>query len=326
MALSSSTKVGLAVQSGFTTSATSPTTSFPCDPPTFNLIFDIINDQTFRGDPVVDYDAYQGVKRVECSVDGPFYPEETGHFLKLLMGSETFTASTTAASAQHVFVGNSQPSSCSFFVTDDVNVPGSTSVLVYESCLASSFGLKWSASEGILTYTSTWTGRNKRLSNQAPGAFGTNLKPWLGWNATSATITGSSGSWGNDLLDFEITINRAPSLLYTMNNTQLAQRGDAGPIECTGRFTIDHTQPADLLDYEANADIGLTITLTRGSGTTLEALAINMPKVRVVDQPLEIQRGGVSLAVAMGFRAVGDSTIKSPIKFTLNNLRNSAYP
>ena len=323
MALSTTTKVGLAFQSDYTTIPTSAVTSFPVDPPTFSLIYDVINDQTFRGDPVVDFDVYQGVKRVEASMDGPFYAEECGYFLKALMGSETFTASTTATTASHVFTGAASPSALAFYVEDDVNTGSSR--LRYESNLCSSFGLRWSASEGLLTYTSTWTGRNKSNYTTANPAYGTNLKPWLGWNATSATLSGGSGAWGARLLDFELTINRAPSLLYTMNNTQLAQRGDAGPIEMTGRFTIDHTATSDLADYEANSTLNLAITLTRGATTTEESLKIDIPKMRVMDQPLEIQRGGVSLAVAMGFRGNGDSTIKSPVRFTLKNLRNSAY-
>lgn len=325
MALSTTTKVGLALQSSYTTIPTSATIAVPVDPPTFNLIFDAINDTAVRGAPVVDYDVYAGVKRVEATVDGPFYPEETGYFLKSLMGSEVFTASTTALSATHVFTGFSQPSAVSFFVEDSINA--SPNSLRYESMLCSSFGLKWSAAAGIVTFTSSWTGRNKTTYSVANPAFGSNLKPWLGWQSTSATLSGATGTWGGQLLDFEITINRAPSLLYTMNSTQFAQRGDAGPFEVTGRFTLDHQSVTDYADYDSNNEINLTMAVARGATTTLEKLAINIPRMHLIEAPLEIQRNNVSLAVQMSFRAAGDTvSLNAPLKFTLNNLKNTAYP
>lgn len=323
MALSSTTKVGFAFQSAFATAASNPVMAVPVDPPTFQLIYDVINDQTVRGDPVVDYNVYQGVKRVEASIDGPFYAEEIGYFLKALMGSEIFTSGS--GTGTHVFHGLSQPSGGTFFVTDDVVVTTNSQRYIGASC--TSFGVKFNAGEGILTYTSTWTGRDKPNGVTATTfpSFSTTLAPFLGWQADLVTSGGSATSWDTNVIDFEITVNRAPSLLYTANNTQLASRLDAGPIECTGRITADYTSIAQMDDFENNLEPNVQVILTKGSGATLKTLTIEIPKMHLLDSPLEIQRGGVSLAVQYGFRGVGLAAYKSPVKFTLVNSFNQAY-
>lgn len=303
--------------------------SVPVDPPTFSLVYDVINDQTFRGDPVVDFDVYQGVKRIEVSADGPFYPEETGYFLKAIMGSEIFTAGSGVLTGTHIFHGLAQPSAATFFVTDDVISPSGGLTQKWLGLLASSFGLRFSAAEGILTYTSTWTGRDKPIGTSAATlpAYSTTLKPWLGWQADIVNTGGSGSTWQDDVLDFEMTINRAPSLLYTANNTQLAQRGDAGPIECTGRITVDFRTLSQLDDFENNQEVSSVITITRGtSGTsTIRTFTIEIPRMHFLDAPAEIQRGGVSIALQYSFRAVGSAAYKSPVKFTLINSQNTAY-
>lgn len=301
--------------------STSDDYAFPTDPPTFSLIYETFQDQTLRGNASLDQEVYQSVSRVEATVEGPFYPLELGFFLLALLGSESLA--TGGSTGAHTFVGKtSDLPSLALKVDDDVTTAVANRGHVHSGMMPTSFGLRFAAAEGILTYTSSFTGKSRATSTDALPSYAT-VTPFLNWQGTYDTDTNSIGT--AHLIDMDLTINRPPSLLYTLSEggtSQTARRYDAGPIEVTGRFTMDFTSIDQYTAYEANTDVSLSVTFSDGSNNKL---VVEVPNMKLLDAPMEISRSDISLQAIYSFRGIHASAYNAPIKFVLTNTRQTVY-
>lgn len=313
MPISVLTKVGLAKEPSWGAS-TVPTILLPTTPPAFTLPFEQILDQELRGIAAKDFAAYQGVGRAEGSLGGPAYPEEVGFFFKGILGAESIDGS---APWTHTFkLASTVPS---FSIQDENGVQPYR----YTGMLLAEFGLSYSAAEGALNYTTSYTGKTKENVVAAIPADAT-LSPFLGW-MVYATINGVAAC----VLEGEWTFAREIALVYcgsvAEGGTQYPVRAYAGPLEVTGRATLDFLMDSDVDRYIDKWQGPFVIDFKQGSAAALKQLTITSTKMDFGEGPVEIDRSGVHLTLAYSMRALYNVTDAGQVEVVLKNARSSVY-
>ena len=314
MPISALTKVGLAKEPSWGTS-TSPTILLPTTPPTFSLPFEQILDQALRGIAAKDFAAYQGVGRTEGSLTGPAYPEELGFFFKGILGAESLVG--VSAPYSHTFkLASTLPS---FSIQDENGVQPYR----YTGMLLGELGLSYSAAEGAVNYTTSFTGKTKENVVAAIPADAT-LSPFLGW-MVYATINGVDAC----VIEGEWTFTREIALVYcgsvAEGGTQYPVKAYAGPLEITGRATLDFLADSDVDRYIDKWQGPFVIDFKYGTGAALKQLTITSTKMDFGEGPVEIDRSGVHLTLAYSMRALYNTTDAGQVEVVLKNARSTVY-
>ena len=318
MGISALTKVGLALEPIWGTS-TAPSILLPVTPPTFSLPFEQILDQGLRGIDARDFAAYQGVGRAECSLEGPAYPEEIGFFFKGMLPSETSIAEGVIWA--HTFKLLGVP--LSFSIQDDNQVQTHR----YVGMMLSELGLSYSLAEGSLTYTTSFTGKTK-VDESDPIPLDATSSPFLGWMAY-ATIGGAAAC----VIEGEWTFSREIALVYCgttpAGGTQSPINAYAGPLEVTGRATLDFLTPSDVDLYLNKSQVPFVLDFEYGKPplppADMKKLTITATKMDFGEGPVEIDRSGVHLTLAYSMRALYNTTDEGPIQVVLKNSRAAVY-
>jgi len=310
MTVSYLTKVGIAKESSWG-SSTPPTKLLPVDPPTFTVDYEQILDQSLRGLPVRDYAAYQGVGRVEVSMEGNFYPEELGYLLYSAMGSCT---SGTAAPYEHTFTVGAHPPALSIQDENDIETHR------YTGCLVSELTLTFNAAEGLLRWSSTLVGKSKEDSPSGSIPAEATGAPFRGWQVSAAV--GAADPFGK-IIEGEITLSREITLHFVDGSLQTPGTAFAGPLEVTGRATV-YFDSAALYNRYLNKDQELfQLTWTYGSGTAERTLVFAAHNMDFGEGPVEIDRSGASLTLAYSMRGLYNATDAGNCKFVLTNGQDS---
>jgi len=310
MTVSYLTKVGIARESSWG-SSTPPTALLPVDPPTFTVNYDQILDQSLRGLPVMDYAAYQGVGRVEASMEGNFYPEELGYLLYSIMGS---CVSGTAAPYEHTFTVGAHPPALSIQDENDIET------YRYTGCLVSELTLTYNAAEGLLRWSASLVGKEKEDNPSGSIPAETTTAPFRGWQVSAAV--GAADPFGK-IIEGEITLSREITLHFVDGSLQTPGTAFAGPLEVTGRATV-YFDSAALYDRYLNKDQELfQLTWSYGAGTAQKALVFTAHNMDFGEGPAEIDRSGASLTLAYSMRGLYNTDDEGNCKIVLTNSQES---
>lgn len=354
MALSVSQKCVIGKENTYGTAPSSSTdgitnAAFPIETANINLMIEPFNDQTKRGATGLDSNVYPTVRRVEGNVEGPFFTDECAYFLLALLGTDSVA---TGASNQntHTFSGKtsfSAPNANSLTIDVRDDVSNAQAILrSFRGLYVQAFTLRFSAAEGIMTYTSSVIGQDAYTAfalNDATFAEPVPIFGWTGqvWQGTASrtsddesTIAGGTAKLG--LIDAELTINRPVQLTYVFRNQQICKRADPGPIECTARFTYDwdtSSTPDPLqwfTDYTHATDHqkGYVFELTNAqTGSSARKVRIYLPAASILDAPLEIDRSDIAMRFNVGVRAVNNTNaaISSPVRIKLTSRKDTVY-
>jgi len=312
MALSYMSKIGFVKEATFGVGG-SPTVMLPVAPFSFTIPYEQILDDSLRGLVAKDYAAYQGVGRIEGSLEGNFYPEELGHFLLGILGS--VTTSGTAAPYEHTFKFAATPPSFAF--TDDNPVQNYR----YFGMMFSEFALRFNSAEGLLTWTASLIGqgRGKVPTDTVPSEA--TKAPFRGWMTT--VYIGSTASPYGKVLEGEITIAREVTLHYTGEGIQYPGTAFAGPIEVRGRLTLFWDSDKDYDRYINKTQELVKIVWKYGSGTGLKELTFTAEKVDFGEGPVELDRSGPTITLAYDMRALYNTTDAGSCRFILKNAQSS---
>ncbi len=315
MPIAALTKVGLAKEPSWGTT-TAPTVLLPVAPPTFSLPFEQILDQGLRGIAAMDFGAYQGVGRAEASLAGPAYPELVGFFFKGILGAESKTGET--APYTHTFsLASTLPS---FSIQDENGIQPYR----YIGMLLGELGLSYSSAEGALNYTASLTGKTKEDVTASIPADAS-LMPFLGWTVY-ATINDVGAVC---VIEGEWTLSREIALVYcgsvAEGGTQYPVRAYAGPLEVTGRATLDFLANSDVSRYLSKYQGPFVLDFEYGSGAGLKKLTLTATEMDFGEGPVEIDRSGVHLTLAYSMRAIYNTTDAGQIKVVLKNARDTVY-
>jgi hypothetical protein len=312
MAVSFLTKVALGKEGswagGTAGPGTSPTILIPIRPTSFTESFDAVLDDGMRGLAAKDYKSYAGATRVEGSLEGPWYPEECGHYLMGILGAD-------AGGTSHVFTLATSTPSYSIEFNDPVQA------IRYVGMKVNTFTLRFSAAEGFLNWTAGFLGRNGQTGTTlAASAFPADAtrQPIRGWESRAT----AAGAENFNLMEAEITMNREVSLVWTAQNSRYAYIAYHGPLEVTARATFDYSGTTELTWNRNETQGNLVLSFSQSSNNML---VMSMASVAFADGPYEIDRSGIHTTIALQGRALYYSTDSGPIKVTLTNSSATGY-
>jgi hypothetical protein len=313
MAISSLTKVGFAKETTWGSYSTATPVAIPTNPPTFTEPMETVLDEALRGIASKDFGSYRGVRRLEGSMEGPFYPDECGHFLSMIMGSTT--ASGSGPTTNSFALGVATPS-YSVTVENTESPSGTVRQYRYTGCLATSLTLKFSAAEGLFTYAINVVGNaHTTASGVAIGAVSTTAAPFMGWQTTAS----AGGTPYTRLIDVEYTLERPVELIYTATNSQFASAGYAGPLAITAKATMDFPTYTDYLMFLNKVQNEWKTTTWYGSGSTLREVVVRCTNMDFADDAATIDRSGITLRLGLSMRGLYNVTDQGPVWISIKN-------
>lgn len=319
MAVSSLTKVGIGKETNWGETVV-PAVLLPVAPPSFTEPYEQILDQNLRGIAAKDFAAYQGVGHVEASLTGPFYPLECGYYLLGVMGAEV--KSGDAAPYTHAFSLGTTPAS--FSIEDAHFVTGGPEAYRYLGMMVSELGFTFNAAEGVVECSASLTGKSRSdiVTSVIPADAA--LAPMRGWMMHS-TIGGAAAC----VIEGELTLAREIALVYCgsvgSGGSQAPVKAYAGPLEVTGRMTLDFTADTLVDRYTAKTQEAVVLDFVYGADAALKQLTFTATKVDFGEGPVEIDRSGVYVRLAYSMRMLYNATDVGPIAVSLKNAKDLAY-
>jgi hypothetical protein len=335
MSISGLLKVGIAVESNGwalpTDTGVAPTHLLPVTSVTVTNPFEQILDEAKRGVRTSPFAAYQGVGSVEMTLEGPFYPEVCGFFLALMMGSAG-SPSGSAPYVHSITMTNAAPTS-STQRSLSVQVEDAVSKDRYIGMVVTSLTLRFSAAEGMLTYSANLVGQ-QRLTNQSAMSTsgewlspGTVVQPFLGWHAQV-----TQGGANARVVESEITFERESYIRYSANQSQKPADIQVGDLTLTARATLDYYQSSDVDLYTDKTQSAFIwdFDFTPDGAAYAKNLTITCSKMDYGEGPVEIDRSGVNMLLTWSMRAIANTTDGSaaapaPCQIALSNDYGSAY-
>lgn len=304
MPLSALSALGIAKETQWAAGA-DPTINLPVEPFNINFSFDNIPDQSLRGEIARDFGIYQGVFRVDGDIDGHFYPEEMGYLLLAFFGSVTTTGT---GPYEHTFsIAQSPPS---LAMTDENGVQS----YQYRGLYLAEFGFTFNAAEGLLDFSASLVGKNYTTTTATvPAATATN--PFVGW---MANVSLNDTTWCK-VIEFEATLEREVTLVYTACNTQEAYAAYVGPMAATGSMTIVFDSSDDFDKYLENDNDKFEIEFVQGTGSDEKKFTFTANKMNYGQEPAQIQRDNVDLRLVLNWNALHNSTDNAPCVIMLAN-------
>lgn len=304
MAVSALTKVGVSTEASWG-SGGSPDVLFPVDDWNVTPAYEQILDNARRGQIARDYAAYQGIQRAEASLEGPVFPYYIGYVLRAIFGSISTTG--TAAPYEHEFTFHGTPSS--LCIVDD------TVIRQHEGMgmMASEFSVSFNPTEGMLSYTSSYVGKEIGTANSYTFPDLTcPVEPFFrGWQGSIAL----DGSW-YPIIEGEFTIARDVTLHYMLQNTQAPGTAYADAPEVTGSFTFDYGSAADY-DRYLNHEQGSVNMLWQIGTASENMLEFQFGSVDFSESPVEVDKSGASITLGYSWRGLYECTMGGPAKAIL---------
>jgi hypothetical protein len=305
MPISALSKLGIAKETTWGAGA-DPVFNLPIEPFNLSFNYEVLTDTSLRGVVAKDFGVYQGVYHVEGDVSGHTYPEELGQLLLTLFGTCADTG--TAAPYQHTYTVAQSPPSLAITSYDPVQA------VQYRGVYINSFGLKFSAAQGMLDYTAKFMGKSYTTTT-ATISDATAATPFVGWMATVS----AAGSSYAKVIDFDMTLTRDVTLVYTAMNTQAAYTAYVGPMGASGTMTLTYDAVADLNKYVNNTNEIFVVDFTQGTGTGAKEIKTTFSKLAYIDKPAVIQRNNVDLRLVLSWRALHNSTDGGPCSMILKS-------
>jgi len=302
MPLSALSKLGIAKEttwgSGSTTFINIPIEPFSYSP----INFDLIRDQSLRGEFGTDFGVYQGVFHVEMDLDGHVYPNEIGYLVLSMFGSDSVTG--TSAPYTHTFtLAQTAPS----LALLDYN-----GVQTYQmrGMRAGKLSFTFNAAEDFLKWSATLNGKDYTTSTATvPTATASNA--FVGWQA-SVSVGGSAFA---KVITFEANLTRDLSIVYTANNTQAPYTIYQGPLDATGNMVIVFDSASDLNRYLSNSTASMSVTFSNGS----YSFTLTSANVTFAADAAEIARDEVDLRLTLNWRGLSNATDGGPCRIILVN-------
>jgi hypothetical protein len=334
MATSGLTKVGIGVEtSGWALPANTgvtPAFILPVNTVTVSTPFEQILDNTKRGVWAKDFGAYQGPGKVEMSLEGPFYPEVCGFFLALMLGASA--APTGSAPFYHAITPANTVPTASTQRSLSVQVEDGVNSSRYIGMVVTTLALKYSAAEGVLSYTATLAGQQQLLSQSAMGTTlnlspSSHLNPFLGWHAQVLTAGVNAR-----VIEGEVTFERESFVRYSASQSKYPADIQLGGLSVMQRATLDYYQVADYNLYfnKTQQDFTVDFDFSPPGYGYQKNLTITCSKVDFGEGAAEIDRSGINMTLALSLRALANSTdgslaVPAPCRIALSNDYASQY-
>jgi len=332
-----------------------PVTSFSAEE-----VVNQVLDEGRRGPHSKDFRASAGVKLVNINIEGMVQPDPgtslgfgLGLLLRNIFGGVDTAATVTAAGIwNHDFQLPADPAIEYITVEEDHQISGDNNRR-FVGCRVQELVLAWNGGEGMLTYNATLTGMHTTLVSPTnlQGQAVTIEDPLEGWRANVAFDGALNHTVGSEqfskLISAEWTLSRAPSILYTGQNTQVAKEIYLGPLACTVALVMNFDDDTELAKYRGGTEVKISNAFVRSQGSTaaLRRFIIGNSTFSLLDNPVTVDISGEHATIAMGARAMyntdaseitGDTTSiandsnmaanAGPVQVRLTDLRTTTYP
>jgi hypothetical protein len=149
----------------------------------------------------------------------------------------------------------------------------------------------------------------------------TNVPVWTG-------VTTIAGSVSTRLAEGNISIKRALSPIFTVDNSQSPYQIFQGAVEVDGSLKLIFEDNTELNYFINNTQPSLDISFSQGSGGTATKVQFTMTKcafqVAKIDRSKDYVELDVTYKAIANTTDVGASSGYSPIKVTLQNAKSTA--
>lgn len=265
-------------------------------------------DEGRRGLPSVAYDAVQGVGHSEWTMEGSLYPDEIGHLFMMMYG-QVMDAGADPYTHEFTLAAGVPPSYT--FIDRTFNAANGNRQIAGVRC--GELVLSWNAGEGVLGYRATGMGLIPTLvaANATAAAV---ESPFPGWNGV-VTSTGLTALVASG----EITFSRELQVVHTGADDQDARHINVGPMDVRGNVLA--TVETDLSGAYAAVLAGTRQSFTLLFDTDPDdlSLLITITDADIAAEPVELDRGGVSVFNRINFRGIHNATDGGPAQVDLEN-------
>jgi len=254
-------------------------------------LFDPVLDQGLRGIAAKDFGSYKGPARAEGSLEGYAFKPVIDMLVASIIGSGGILSSS--------------PSTLGFTLADGTGAINGRGLGVTE------LTIRFNRAEGAVTYSASFLGQ-KVVPTGPIGTSHDVAKPPMGWKAVSS-LAGVSG----EVIEGEFSLSREWALFYGGSGVDAAYASNAyaGPLEATGRFTVDFSLLADL-DVVLNKTQG-AVSVTVADEDGANGFTLDAPLADFGDGLFELDRSGVYVTLALSCRFLYDeSTGQGPISIS----------
>jgi hypothetical protein len=340
------------INTAFTATHLIPVTSFSAEEVVTPLI-----DNGRRGPHALDFRQPAGVKLVNITIEGVVQSDPgagvgtgVGKFLRNIMGGIDTITTTSYGIWNHDFQLPANPAIEYLTIETDNQHSVDASNRTFVGCRVQEMVFSFNAGEGMLTWTATLTGAS--VVSKGPAtltAQAATIEDGLaGWEAGAAfdSAINYETSPFTKLISAEWTLSRAASVLYTAQNTQVANQIMLGPLAATVALVMDFDNTAEIAKYRAASEVKITNAFVRNrtsSTTALRRFIIGNSTFSIIDSPVTVDISGEHATIAISARAlyntdasviIDDTSVNNdanmaantgPIQVRISDLKTAAY-
>ena len=328
-----------------------PVTSFTAEEVITPLL-----DNGRRGPMAADFQQPAGVKLVNISIEGAVQSDPgtglgfgVGLFLRNIFGGVDVATSITNNLWNHDFQLPAVPA-IEYLSIENGDTTIAAGNRTFTGCRVQELVFAWNAGEGLLTYTATLTGAAVSIGAIANlNAQAATLEPAMeGWRPEVAF----DAAWNPGTAEFtkmisaEWTLSRPVSVLYTGQNTQVANQIMLGPLACTVAMVMDFDNTVELVKYRAASEVKITNAFVKNrsaNNSTIRRFIIGNSTFSLIDNPVTVDVTGEHATIAIGARAMyntdasviitdasitGDASMSlnaGPVHVRLTDLKTAVY-
>ena len=295
-----------------------PVTSFSAEEVVTPLV-----DNGRRGPHALDFRSPAGVKLVNITIEGIVQSDPgtgvgtgVGKFLRNIMGGIDTITTTSYGIWNHDFQLPALPGIEYLTIETDNQHSVDASNRTFVGCRVQEMVFSFNAGEGMLTWSATLTGAS--VVSKAPAnliAQAATIESGLaGWEAGAAfdSAINYETSPFTKLISAEWTLSRAVSVLYTAQNTQIANQIMLGPLAATVAMVMDFDNTVEIAKFRAaglsgSPVIEITNAFVRNrtaSTSALRRFVIGNSQFSIIDSPVTVDISGEHATIAIGARAL----------------------
>lgn len=287
--------------------------------------FDVLPDNGYRGFASRTFAEYQGVGHSETSLESAFYPEESGYFSKLILGTDAVTG---AGPFTHTMSLGPTPESLSFIEGGFGSATDAAYARQYTGNRVTQVSYRFTGSQGLFSQTVNLYGKIWTDLAQGATAMATNttdvttgaIEAWRSLVGIAGPASG--GTLVADIVEAEVTMKREILPRWGLNNSQDPTAIYVGPLDVSFSMTIDVNvaNHKTWRDYFRNfTPVQIQLIMTKGT----KVFKFNMQNAIIADG-FEVDRSSpVNLMYHVTGHALHNSTDVGPAVITLTNAQTT---
>lgn len=305
------TQIGLGKEAlGAWGTAVATTAYFPVEKPKFEDVPKWLDDKGFRGKRSMVYSKQQGVIATAFELpDMKFYPDDSGHFLMAILGTDVVTGSNPYTHTMTQL--DALPPS--YTLTDFSALGATGQARQYAGCYVEEVMIKF-AVDGDMTIAVKGQGKPSVLVAKPSASYSTQTF-FLGWQG-QLTLAGQVNA---RIMGMTYTIKQKVDLLFGANNQQGATTANVGPIQVTGQMDVEPNDETEFLYMLNNTQPIASLLFTSGTNT----LTLQTSKTAFTKGPID--RNSEYVKIPLSFEAISNATDGGVFKAILVNPRATGF-